>query len=1516
MTTQQPHRINPDPARLATVAVLALTVIAVFGANQSSRAQQSDIPVLPVPAYGQGSSPWGSEPVGGPGGCLSMWMAGCFYTSRAMVFSYYDGAKPSNQTPGHVSRCYGQCAAPFRGCEPPGVKFAVASGDAKFWLSYKDAPDPGDVDARTFWAMVESELRARRPVILSYTEPQSSSGQHMVVLTGRTDGKWIINDPMANDRNGGTVAWATNTRGELCKVDGLSDCRSVRFMVPVQGPVPAGGDWSPVLRVTLPHVESTRYPLEADVLVINGAERVARFKGRVAIAANGSSTPVTLTGAPDGTYDLYVRIPGFLSHHATFTIPLPQGYIDVSPSFVPGDIVRDDVINALDMSVLISDYYSDAERSDLNGDGSVNGIDYAMLEDTYGSSGALRNLRYGRPAELDAETAAPASDAQGRAWLEADRTDVSVGQEVNVHVYADPAGEEALAADLILGFDPGALAYVKTTPGPDFVQVQVAPPTDGGRGRLALRAYGDVGSVPLGAPARIATLTFNVLRGVEASTIALEHSAGRTTDSNLASADGVDLLAQATGVTLRLRGEPRPAASVAFLWPLPNKRMLATEHTFAVTAEDGFGDIERVEFVVRHNRGAQELSTDWDGSDGWTARWNPVQYEDGDGSAGSPWLPERFQIDARAYVRAQTIPAVIRSPLYEFAYPQYALDSIIVAINPGADIGTVVTRHGGTPDDAKSIFGAANTFTVMIPQVIDWEAIEPLVRAYNDDPDVDYAEVNGIFNTSEGAAADLLRRGALLAPGWNLIALPADARPSDVAERLAASGGALDRAYLYAPLSADGPWLRVLSGTDAPWSELPASRISAAWVHARYAANAALPASTAAAVPLQRGWNLWGFNGPSPVTPATALQSIAGRYDRVVGLMSSWPDAPWLTHDPRQSASDTLRHLMPGRAYWLHATDDVTLPNVSIGSIGSIEVGDAPFALDQAAGDAAPALPMTLIGELSLPSDGPSGSAPNEVRAMFGGRMIARSAVVRRGSRAEFALDIPSLADPSEASPLTDGDLVTIDAGVSFEALRLRWRSGSLGRVMLAPARTAPLTPAPMATATVPSTRPNNRLHFPVALRGERLTGFVYFGAGTSLMLPPEGIATGNIALDGIPLYDTDPDTEVALLCSRPEGCAVRFEGAGRVRYDTGMDELLGQLLDVSGCRSVCRRIRAVEALPDGRAIEEWIPPDFPNATPRPLATPSPIASAMPPATPIPAATHLPPLSLRGSLPTVRADCVAHDDRFAYVGDSGQVSVVDVTSAEAPVVVQTIPGIGCPLAVANTHLLGASGRAVRVVDVSDLPAAYADLGIRHSQGLISIYGLSAIGVSGSKIIASEGRNVIRVFERSDPLLSQPSGHTVTGFVREALWMEQAAGFVVANMDKGLAYVNASGDVHTQDVPGTPLGLCTDDGFVADDSSSFYVASANYGVLRMVQEAVAGQLDTPGSPQAIDCSSGRVYVVDRRTDGPSGVLILDADLNSLASTTTDGDAQDIATFNGVILLADGESGLKVLSDVEE
>ncbi len=250
-------------AQVALVSMISAFLLRA-GSSRSSHAQPSDIPILPVLAYGQaGGNPWAPDRISGQPNCFTMSGGGCFLTARAMIFNYFDPQQSSRFTPGEVNDCYERngyrsCSVPWQplgDCQPPGVTFRQP--EIKYYL-YRNLyrndgppPDPGVIDS--FWRLVESELRAKRPVMTVFYQdiPYTDGDTHMVVIKGRRNGYWIINDPLANGGNGGEVAWKSRVQdGRLCMTD--RDCRNVFYVVPLDGTPPSGGDWLPTFKLTLP----------------------------------------------------------------------------------------------------------------------------------------------------------------------------------------------------------------------------------------------------------------------------------------------------------------------------------------------------------------------------------------------------------------------------------------------------------------------------------------------------------------------------------------------------------------------------------------------------------------------------------------------------------------------------------------------------------------------------------------------------------------------------------------------------------------------------------------------------------------------------------------------------------------------------------------------------------------------------------------------------------------------------------------------------------------------------------------------------------------------------------------------------------------------------------------------------------------------------------------------------------------------------------------------------------------
>jgi hypothetical protein len=73
------------------------------------------------------------------------------------------------------------------------------------------------------------------------------------------------------------------------------------------------------------------------------------------------------------------------------------------------------------------------------------------------------------------------------------------------------------------------------------------------------------------------------------------------------------------------------------------------------------------------------------------------------------------------------------------------------------------------------------------------------------------------------------------------------------------------------------------------------------------------PLDTQTPIPLQSGWNLVAYLPSTPLPIATALASLGGSYDTVLGY-----DGGGLSYYPALPPQfNTLQTLQPGRGYWI-----------------------------------------------------------------------------------------------------------------------------------------------------------------------------------------------------------------------------------------------------------------------------------------------------------------------------------------------------------------------------------------------------------------------------------------------------------------------------------------------------------------------------------------------------------------------------------------------------------------------
>lgn len=196
--------------------------------------------------------------------------------------------------------------------------------------------------------------------------------------------------------------------------------------------------------------------------------------------------------------------------------------------------------------------------------------------------------------------------------------------------------------------------------------------------------------------------------------------------------------------------------------------------------------------------------------------------------------------------------------------------------------------------------------------------------AYPAYPDV------GLLETAEHPERQALGRNPFFAldvrtvrldAGWNLVSLPL--RPDATAARSMLSSLEEQSDVVYAWNAQTGRWLSFFPGRGGSLDLPDGTR--GFWIHMKQEIVLSLVGEPVEPVPmpLVAGWNLIGFPTDEPLPVAEALASVDGRYDAVYYWDTSAGGA-WRFYVPGLSFS-TLQEMAPGRAYWVHVTEDAVL---------------------------------------------------------------------------------------------------------------------------------------------------------------------------------------------------------------------------------------------------------------------------------------------------------------------------------------------------------------------------------------------------------------------------------------------------------------------------------------------------------------------------------------------------------------------------------------------------------------
>ena len=206
------------------------------------------------------------------------------------------------------------------------------------------------------------------------------------------------------------------------------------------------------------------------------------------------------------------------------------------------------------------------------------------------------------------------------------------------------------------------------------------------------------------------------------------------------------------------------------------------------------------------------------------------------------------------------------------------------------------------------------------------------------------------------AAATKAAEGEIpVVPGWNLLSLPTEPADSTPQAVFAPLGSSLRRAFVYDACDATDPW-KVYDPADAAGSDLTSvDERRGFWLDATQSAGLPSPgpAPSTTTIHLCQGWNLVGFPAEQARPVASAMASIAGKYDLVFAYDALDLADPWEVYGVAAPAwANDLQLLRPGRGYWIRATAEADLVIENEGTELAVEIAQ-PSQLQEITGPTA-----------------------------------------------------------------------------------------------------------------------------------------------------------------------------------------------------------------------------------------------------------------------------------------------------------------------------------------------------------------------------------------------------------------------------------------------------------------------------------------------------------------------------------------------------------------------------------
>ena len=394
----------------------------------------------------------------------------------------------------------------------------------------------------------------------------------------------------------------------------------------------AGSPSSPILNFTV-HLQgrtlTNNHGASVTIEVRNPGSNSSRFSQIVTTDSNGRYNGLVLTDVPPGNYDIFVKtrasLRGGISNCALHS---GSNTLDFGTLLV-GDLNGDNKVNSIDYSIMVSDWDPvNNPRSDFNGDGVVNSIDYSLLVSNYnlvGDGGTSSSLSQEQaPATHEASSQATVAGAISTTPVSMTLT-YSTGEIFDVDVCLDTGGADIDGLDAIVQYDPGVLEVTQVTPGAIFPTILV---NEIGAGQIRFSATMNHGDTFNGAGC-FATIQFRVIARSNTA-LKVKYRLNSTVDSVLAEhGTATNILGSESSMPLFLTGTPeRSKPTITMIDPLPSVNLNTDFIPIAVTVNDTFSPIGKVEFRANYDGSWHSIGSDTDGSDGWRIVWNTSEIAD------------------------------------------------------------------------------------------------------------------------------------------------------------------------------------------------------------------------------------------------------------------------------------------------------------------------------------------------------------------------------------------------------------------------------------------------------------------------------------------------------------------------------------------------------------------------------------------------------------------------------------------------------------------------------------------------------------------------------------------------------------------------------------------------------------------------------------------------------------------------------------------------------------------------